>query len=70
MTLKYGKKAIKKVQVTLKIAKKTFKAKTNNNGKATFKIKLNKKGKFPAVITFKGNSNYNKITKKVKIIIK
>lgn len=70
VTLKYGKKAIKKVQVNLKIAKKTFKVKTNNKGKATFKIKLNEKGKFKGVITFKGNSNYNKITKKVKIIIK
>ena len=75
ITLKAGKKAVKKVQVTLKIKgkkyNKTFKAKTNNKGKAIFKIKkLTKKGKYTATITFKGNQHYNKANKKVKIIVK
>ena len=64
-------KAMKKVQLTIKVGKKTFKAKTNNKGKATFKIKkLTKKGKYKATVTYKGNKNYNKVTKKVKITIK
>ena len=44
VTLKDSKgKAISKVKVTIKVGKKTFKAKTNAKGKATFKIKkLNK----------------------------
>ena len=72
MTLKNSKgKAIKKMRVTLKIKGKTFSAKTNSKGKATFKIKkLTKKGTFKAVIRFKGNKYYNKVTKTVKIKIK
>ena len=66
-----GKKAIKKVKVTLKVKGKTYSAKTNSKGKATFKItKLTKKGKHKATITFKGNSYYKKATKKVKITVK
>ena len=64
-------KAVKKVQVTIKIGKKTYKAKTNAKGKATFKIKkLTKKAKYTATIKFKGNKNYKASTKKVKITIK
>ena len=64
-------KAVKKVQVTIKIGKKTYKAKTNAKGKATFKIKkLTKKAKYKATIKFKGNKNYKASTKKVKITIK
>jgi hypothetical protein len=64
-------KAVKKVQVTIKIGKKTYKAKTNAKGKATFKIKkLTKKAKYTATIKFKGNTNYKAVTKKVKITIK
>ena len=71
IALKSGKTLIKKVKVTIKIGKKTYKAKTNKKGKATFKIKkLTKKGKYKAVIKFKGNKYYNKVTKKVKIKIK
>ena len=71
ITLKAGKKPVKKVQVTLKIKGKTYKAKTNAKGKATFKIKkLTKKGKYKAVIKFKGNKNYKASSKKVKITIK
>ena len=61
-------KAMKKVKVTLKVKGKTYKATTNSKGKATFKIKnLKKKGTFKAVIIYKGDKNYNKVTKKVKI---
>ncbi|WP_458454138.1 beta strand repeat-containing protein [Methanobrevibacter sp.] len=72
ITLKDNKgKAIKKVKVTIKIGKKTFKAKTNKKGKATFKIKkLTKKGTYKAKITFKGNKYFKKVTKKVKIKVK
>ena len=64
-------KAIKKAKVTIKIKKKTYKATTNAKGKAVFKIKkLTKKGKYKAVITYKGNTCYNKVTKKVKITVK
>ena len=61
-------KAIKKAKVTIKIGKKTFKAKTNSKGKATFKIKkVTKKRTYKAKVTFKGSAYYNKVTKKVKI---
>ena len=64
-------KAMNKVQITLKVKGKTYKATTNAKGKATFKIKkLTKKGTYKATVTFKGNSNYNKITKTVKIKVK
>lgn len=61
---------LKKAWVSLKINGKLFKAKTNKYGKATFKIKLNKKGTFKAKITFKGNKNYTKTSKTVKIKIR
>ena len=72
ITLKTNKnKAMKKVKVTLKVKGKTYTAKTNSKGKAVFKIKnLNKKGKFKATVSYKGNSYYNKVTKKVNIKIK
>lgn len=71
IVLKAGKKAVSKVKVTLKVGKKTYKAKTNAKGKAVFKLKkLNKKGKYTAVIKFAGNANYKASTKKVKIVVK
>ena len=72
ITLKDNKgKAIKKASVSIKVGKKTFKAKTNAKGKAVFKLKkLTKKAKYNAKVTFKGNKYFNKVTKKVKIIIK
>lgn len=64
-------KAISKAKVYLKVGGKTYKATTNSKGKATFKItKLTKKGTFIATITYKGNTYYNKATKKVKIKVK
>ena len=71
IVLKAGKAAVKKVKVTLKVGKKTYKATTNSKGKATFKItKLNKKGKYNAVIKFAGNKNFKPTSKKVKITVK
>ena len=64
-------KALKKVTLYLKVKGKTYTAKTNSKGKAIFKIKnLKKKGTYKATVTFKGNSNYNKVTKTVKIKVK
>ena len=65
-------KVMKNTLVTLKVNKKTFKAKTNSKGQAIFKItNLKKKGTFKATVTYKGDSYYNKVIKKnVKIIVK
>ena len=72
ITLKDNKKKVlKKTRVYLKVKGKTYKAKTNNKGKAVFKIKkLNKRGTFKAKITYKGNKYYYKVTKTVKIRVK
>ncbi|WP_298536918.1 hypothetical protein, partial [uncultured Methanobrevibacter sp.] len=72
VTLKNNKGAVlKKVKLTLKVGKKTYKATTNSKGKATFKItKLTKKGKYTAVIKFAGNKYYKALSKKVKITVK
>ena len=72
ITLKDSKgNPIKNVKVYLKVKGKTYVAKTNSKGKATFKItKLTKSGKYNAVVTFKGNDYYKKVTKKVKITVK
>ena len=72
ITLKNNiKKVMKKTKVYIKVKGKTYSAKTNSKGKATFKIKnLKKKGTFKAVVTYKGNKYYNKVTKKVKIKVK
>ena len=64
-------KPIAKAKITLKIGKKAFSAKTNSKGKAIFKItKLTKKGKYKATIAYKGNNCYNKVSKKVKLVLK
>ncbi|MBQ2665997.1 hypothetical protein [Methanobrevibacter sp.] len=64
-------KVMKKAKLTMKVKGKTYKATTNSKGKATFKItKLTKKGTFKAKITYKGNKNYNRLIKTVKIKIK
>ena len=72
ITFKTNKnKAMKKAKVTLKVKGKTYTTITNSKGKATFKItKLTKKGTYKAVIKYKGNSYYNKVTKKVNIKLK
>ena len=71
-------KAMKKVKVTIKLSgkkikgKKIISAKTNKKGVVTFKLgkKLTNKTKVKYTITYKGNSYYNKVTKKGKIQIK
>lgn len=61
-------KAIKKATVSLKVSGKTFKAVTDSKGKATFKItNLKKKGNYKSVITYAGNTFYNKATASAKI---
>ena len=72
VTLKNNKgKVMKKVKLTLKVGKKTYKATTNAKGKATFKItKLAKKGKYNATVKFAGNKYFNALSKKVKITVK
>ena len=72
VTLKNNKgKVLKKVKLTLKVGKKTYKATTNSKGKATFKItKLSKKGKFTATIKFAGSKYYKALSKKAKITVK
>ena len=72
VTLKNNKgKVLKKVKLTLKVGKKTYKATTNSKGKATFKItKLTKKGKYTATIKFAGSKYYKALSKKVKIAVK
>ena len=65
------KKPIKNAKLTLKVKGKTYRAKTNSNGKTVFKIKkLTKKGKYKATVTFKGNAYYSNAVRKVKIIVK
>jgi hypothetical protein len=71
VVLKSGKSPIKKSVLTLKVGKKTYKAKTNNKGKAIFKItKLTKKGRYTAVVKYKGNKYYAAKTVKSRIIIR
>ena len=56
-------------QVTLKINKKTYVAKTNKKGQATFKLNINKKGTYTAKIAYEGNFMYSGAQKSVKIKI-
>ena len=72
VTLKNNKgKVMKKVKLTLKVGKKTYKATTNSKGKATFKItKLTKKGKYTATVKFAGSKYYKALSKKVKVTVK
>lgn len=72
VTLKTNKnKVMKKVWVSLKVNKKTYKVKTNNKGQATFKItNLKKKGRYTAVVKYAGSKYYTAKTVKPKITIK
>lgn len=72
VTVKDGAGPIKKVKVTLKVKGKTYKAKTNKKGLAKFDVskKLKKAGKYKASIKIKKSKLYNKVNKKVKIVVK
>ena len=71
VTFKNNKnKAIKNSIIRLAVNKKTYKAKTSSKGIATFNVKLTKKGKYSAVFKYAGNSNYNSISKKIRITVK
>ena len=70
VTLKSSGKAVAGKQITIKVNKKTFKAKTNKKGVATIKVKITKKGKFTATVKFAGDSAYKAATKKVKYTVK
>ena len=70
VTLKSQGKAVSGKTVTIKVNKKTFKAKTNSKGVATIKVKVTKKGKFNAVIKFAGDSAYKAASKTVRFTVK
>lgn len=54
--------------VTLKIGRMTWNVKTNAKGVASFNLyKLSKKGNFKAIITYRGNSYYNRVAKAVYV---
>ena len=70
VTLKAEGKAVAGKTVTIKVAKKTFKAKTNAKGIATIKVKVAKKGSYKATVKFAGDKAYKAATKKVKFTVK
>ena len=70
ITLKDGSDGIKKVKLTLKVKGKIYKAKTNSKGVALFKLKKLTKGTYKVTVKFKGDKNYNKVSKKFKIKVK
>lgn len=71
VTLKDNKnKVLAKKQVIIIIKNKSYKATTNSKGVAKINVKLSKKGTYQATVSFKGDSQYNKISKIGKIIIK
>lgn len=71
VTLKSASKApIKKVKVTLRVNGRTYFAKTNSKGVVALNINILKKGSYNAIVKFAGNSNYNGVSKTVKILIR
>ena len=70
VTLKAGGKAVAGKTITIKVAKKTFKAKTNAKGVATIKVKIAKKGSYKATVKFAGDKAYKAATKTVKFTVK
>ena len=64
VSLKYNKNRPLKATISLKVAGKTYVAKTNSKGQAVFYLKdLNKKGSFKAALTYAGSSCFNKAYK-------
>ena len=70
VTLKSEGKAVAGKTVTIKVAKKTFKAKTNAKGVATIKVKVAKKGSYKATVKFAGDKAYKAASKTIKIKVK
>ena len=71
VTLKDNIGVVKNAKLNLVINKKTFSAKTNSKGIAVFKVtNLAKIGTYKAVVKFAGNSKYNSVSKKSKILVK
>ena len=68
VTVSYAKKPVKQIYVNVKIDKKTYKLKTNNNGIVKININNLKVGKHKVTIT-SGNSNYQ-FSAKSQITIK
>ena len=65
-----GKTKLASKVISLKINKKTFKAKTNKKGVAKIKVKLSKKGKYSGVVSFAGDSSFTGSSKKIILIVK
>ena len=65
-----GKTKLASKVISLKINKKTFKAKTNKKGVAKIKVKLSKKGKYSGVVSFAGDSGYTGSSKKIILVVK
>lgn len=72
ITLKNHKNSLmKNAKVTIKVNGKTFKATTNEKGKATFKItNLKKRAIYYALVKYNTSKYYNMVSKKVKITVK
>ena len=63
-------KAIKNVNLILKIKSKTYSTKTNSKGVASFKVELNKIGSYKVILKFKGNKFYTSASKIIMISVK
>lgn len=70
-TLKDNKgKVIASKKIYFKVNGKTYSAKTNKKGVASVKVKITKRKTYSVSVTFKGDSSYNKVTVKSKLVIK
>ena len=65
-----NKKAIKGKKLVFTVNGKKYTAKTNAKGIAKVKVKLSKKKTYKVTVKFAGDSTFNKITKKGKVVIK
>ncbi|MBO7519063.1 MAG: DUF3344 domain-containing protein [Methanobrevibacter sp.] len=65
-----NKKAIKSKKLVFTVNGKKYTAKTNAKGIAKVKVNLSKKKTYKVTVKFAGDSTFNKITKKGKVVIK
>ncbi|MBO7714315.1 MAG: DUF3344 domain-containing protein [Methanobrevibacter sp.] len=65
-----NKKAIKGKKLVFTVNGKKYTAKTNAKGIAKVKVNLSKKKTYKVTVKFAGDSTFNKITKKGKVVIK